>query len=220
MIQLASEIDIHKSVKSAHVVKYERSFEDSLNVYILLELCPNQTMNELIKRRKRITELETRYYMRQIALAVKDFQEQMIIHRDLKLGNLLLTDNLEIRISDFGLAAKLAYPGERRKTMCGTPNYIAPEILESMIVPIIDSNSLGHSFEVDIWSMGVIAYACVVGRPPFETNDVKATYNRIKMCNYSFPDNVHLAPTTKNFINRMLQRDPKHRINIEELIND
>lgn len=55
----------------------------------------------------------------------------MIIHRDLKLGNLLLTENLEIRISDFGLAAKLTHPGERRKTMCGTPNYIAPEILES-----------------------------------------------------------------------------------------
>lgn len=50
----------------------------------------------------------------------------MVIHRDLKLGNLLLTENLEIRISDFGLAAKLNHPGERRKTMCGTPNYIAP----------------------------------------------------------------------------------------------
>lgn len=69
--------------------------------------------------------------MRQIALAVKDFQNQMIIHRDLKLGNLLLTDCLEIRISDFGLAAKLTDHSERRKTMCGTPNYIAPEILES-----------------------------------------------------------------------------------------
>ena len=67
--------------------------------------------------------------MRQIALAVRDFQDQLIIHRDLKLGNLLLTENLEIRISDFGLAAKLNHPGERRKTMCGTPNYIAPEIL-------------------------------------------------------------------------------------------
>lgn len=96
--------------------------------------------------------------MQQIALAVKDFQNQLIIHRDLKLGNLLLTDNLEIRISDFGLAAKLNSHTEKRRTMCGTPNYIAPEILE---------NTGGHSYEVDIWSMGVIAYAFVVGRPPF-----------------------------------------------------
>ena len=91
-----------------------------------------QTLNELIKRRKRITEIEARFYLRQIALALKDFQEQRIIHRDLKLGNLLLTGDMEIRISDFGLAAKLGHPGERRKTMCGTPNYIAPEILESI----------------------------------------------------------------------------------------
>jgi serine/threonine protein kinase len=128
---LASEIEIHKSVKSEFVVKYEKHFEDINNVYILLELCTNQTMNELIKRRKRISEIEARYYLRQIALAMRDFQEQLIIHRDLKLGNLLLTESLEIRISDFGLAAKLNHRGERRKTMCGTPNYIAPEILES-----------------------------------------------------------------------------------------
>ena len=70
--------------------------------------------------------MEARYYLRQIALALRDFQQQLIIHRDLKLGNLLLTADLEIRISDFGLAAKLGSPHERRKTMCGTPNYIAP----------------------------------------------------------------------------------------------
>lgn len=64
--------------------------------------------------------------MHQIALAVKDFQEQKIIHRDLKLGNLLLTESMEIRISDFGLAAQLKNHEDRRKTMCGTPNYIAP----------------------------------------------------------------------------------------------
>lgn len=103
--------------------------------------------------------------MRQIALAVKDFQKQLIIHRDLKLGNLLLTDTLEIRISDFGLAAKLGTDQDRRRTMCGTPNYIAPEILESINTQYSDNN--GHSYEVDIWSMGVIAYAFIVGRPPF-----------------------------------------------------
>ena len=134
--QLASEIEIHQSIKSQFVVKYERSFEDSVNHYIILELCTNQvfayisqTLNELIKRRKKITEIQARYYLRQISLAIKDFQEQMVIHRDLKLGNLLLTENLQIRISDFGLAAKLTHPRQRRKTMCGTPNYIAPQIL-------------------------------------------------------------------------------------------
>lgn len=71
---------------------------------------------------------------------------------------------MEIKIGDFGLAAKLEYNGEKRKTICGTPNYIAPEILKGRT---------GHSFEVDVWSIGVIMYTLLVGKPPFEAEDVK-----------------------------------------------
>jgi serine/threonine protein kinase len=94
-------------------------------------LCEKQTLNELIKRRKRITEVEAKYYLHQIISGVKDIHHANVIHRDLKLGNLFLAEGLKIKIGDFGLAAKLAFDSERRKTMCGTPNYIAPEILES-----------------------------------------------------------------------------------------
>lgn len=94
-----------------------------------------------------------------------------VIHRDLKLGNLFLTDKMEIKVGDFGLAAKIEFEGERKRTICGTPNYIAPEVLE---------NKNGHSYEVDIWSFGVILYTMLIGKPPFETSDVKTTYKRIK----------------------------------------
>ena len=66
----------------------------------------------------------------------------------------------------------------------------------------------------------MIAYACLVGRPPFETNDVKATYGRIKACNYSFPDHVPLSTVTKHFISKMLQRDPRHRLTVDEVLSD
>lgn len=131
-------------------------------------------MMELHKRRKTITEPETRFYMKQILSGVQYLHHNRIIHRDLKLGNLFLNDELHVKIGDFGLAARIEYEGERKKTLCGTPNYIAPEIL----------NKKGHSFEVDIWSIGCIMYTLLIGRPPFETNSLKETYTKIKKCDY------------------------------------
>lgn len=131
-------------------------------------------MMELHKRRKILTEPETRFYMKQIVHGVCYLHGNNIIHRDLKLGNLFLADNLIVKIGDFGLAAKIEYDGERKKTLCGTPNYIAPEILTKK----------GHSFEVDIWSIGCIMYTLLLGRPPFETSTLKETYSRIKKCDY------------------------------------
>ena len=103
-------------------------FEDSENVYILLELCQNQSMNELLKRRKRLHELEVKCYTMQIVNALKYLHSHRIIHRDLKLGNLFLNDKMQIKLGDFGLATKLDFDGEKKRTICGTPNYIAPEV--------------------------------------------------------------------------------------------
>lgn len=82
-------------------------FEDHENVYILLEICNNQTLNELIKRRKRLTECEVQCYLAQIISSLKYLHKQKVIHRDLKLGNLFLNENMEIKLGDFGLATKL-----------------------------------------------------------------------------------------------------------------
>ncbi len=87
-----------------NVVGFEHFFEDYENVYILLEMCANQTMNELIRRRKRLTELEVQCYMIQILSAMKYLHNHRVIHRDLKLGNLFLSDKMEIKLGDFGLA--------------------------------------------------------------------------------------------------------------------
>jgi polo-like kinase 1 len=127
-----------------------------------------QTLNELLKRRKILTEVEVKFYLIQIISAVKHIHSRRIIHRDLKLGNFFLADGLEVKVGDFGLATRLSYEGERRKTICGTPNYIAPEVLEGTIG--YHAGKKGHSYEVDIWSLGVIAFALLFGRPPFETN--------------------------------------------------
>ncbi len=100
--KLMNEINIHKSISHRNVVKFERFFEDKTNVYILLELCENQTLMELVKRRGRLTEAETQFYMWQLVNTVHFLHEQNVIHRDLKLGNLFLHENLEIKLGDFG----------------------------------------------------------------------------------------------------------------------
>lgn len=81
-------------------------------------------MSELIKRRKRLTEPEVRYYLIQLISSMKYLHENLVIHRDLKLGNLFIDSEMKIKVGDFGLATKLTDASERRKTFCGTPNYI------------------------------------------------------------------------------------------------
>lgn len=134
------------------------------------QLLLTQTLNDLIKRKRRFVESEVKFFMLQLLEGLEYLHSQKIIHRDLKLGNLFLNENTNIKIGDFGLATKIDFFGEKKKTICGTPNYIAPEILESK----------GHSYEVDVWSFGVIVYTLAYGRPPFQSKDVKETYKRIK----------------------------------------
>lgn len=164
-------------------------------------------MMELHKRRKVITEYECRYYMHQVIQGVKYLHDNRIIHRDLKLGNLFLNDDLHVKIGDFGLATRIEYDGERKKTLCGTPNYIAPEIL----------NKKGHSYEVDIWSIGCVMYTLLVGTPPFETKSLKDTYSKIRKCDYRVPNTMRKSAA--DMIVAMLQSDPARRPNIIKLTN-
>ncbi|XP_032622085.1 serine/threonine-protein kinase PLK1 [Chelonoidis abingdonii] len=206
--KMSMEISIHRSLAHRHVVGFQGFFEDSDFVFVVLELCRRRSLLELHKRRKALTEPEARYYLRQTILGCQYLHCNQVIHRDLKLGNLFLNDDMEVKIGDFGLATKVEYDGERKKTLCGTPNYIAPEVL----------GKKGHSFEVDIWSIGCIMYTLLVGKPPFETSCLKETYIRIKKNEYNIPK--HINPVAANLIQKMLRSDPATRPTIDELLND
>ena len=116
---------------------------------------------------------------------------------------------MELKVGDFGLATKLEFEGDRKKTVCGTPNYIAPEILES---------KHGHSYEVDVWSLGVILYTLLIGKPPYETSDVKTTYNRIKTNTYTFPEHIVISAPARDIITKILNLDPAKRPNLDEIL--
>ena len=214
--KLMNEIDIHRSIAHERVVRFERFFEDKSNVYLVLELCQGQSMLELVKRRGALSEVETQFYIWHLLSAIQHLHSNLIIHRDLKLGNLFLDHHGDVKVGDFGLATRLEHVDERKRTVCGTPNYIAPEILD---------NSHGHSFEVDVWAIGVIMYTLLYGQPPFETESVKTTYKRIKDNHYSFPLPSHktykpVSPAAKSLIRRILCTEPSRRPTVREMRED
>lgn len=205
--KMTQEITIHRSLNHRNIVGFHSFFDDPMNIYIVLELCKKRSMMELHKRRKIITDYECRYYIHQVLTGVKYLHDKHIIHRDLKLGNLFLNDDLHVKIGDFGLATKIEFEGERKKTLCGTPNYIAPEIL----------NKKGHSYEVDIWSIGCVMYTLLVGQPPFETKSLKDTYTKIRKCDYRLP--ATLRSSAAEMICSMLQSDPIKRPSVNQLFD-
>ena len=208
--KLITEIKIHKLCHHQNVVSFEHNFEDNDNVYILLELCQNQTLNELQLRRKTLTEIEVQCYIIQLVKALQYLHSHRIIHRDLKLGNLFLNDKMELKVGDFGLATKLDYDEEKKKTICGTPNYIAPEVI----------NNTGHSYEVDVWAIGIIIYTLLIGKPPFETKTVQITYTKIKKAEYEFPEDCQISKVAKNLIQKILVIEPKNRPTLNEILSD
>ncbi|PRP87793.1 putative protein kinase [Planoprotostelium fungivorum] len=207
--KLKTEIRIHRAMEHPNVVKFNRYFEDDKYYYILLELCNHKSMMELLRKRKSLAECEVRYYMKQIVLAVKYMHDRRIIHRDLKLGNLFIRE-MRVKIGDFGLATQLTEEKERKWTICGTPNYIAPEIL---------MGKTGHSFEVDIWSIGVIMYTLLVGTPPFETDKLETTYHRIKTNTWSFPDHLDLSQEARNLVSSILTISPDARPSLDTILS-
>jgi serine/threonine protein kinase len=210
-MKLLGEIKVHKSMDHPNIVKQRDCFEDDVNVYMILDICSQGTLMEMLKQRKCFSEPEVRFFGLQILGAAKYMHSRRVIHRDLKLGNLFLDEDMNIKVGDFGLAALLVDDDDRKKTICGTPNYIAPEVLFG--------SAEGHSYEVDLWSIGVIFYAMLVGRPPFQSKEVKAIYAKIKVNDFDFPEEARVSPVAQSLIRSLLSTDPENRPSIDDIAN-
>ncbi|CAJ1072207.1 serine/threonine-protein kinase PLK3 [Xyrichtys novacula] len=167
----------------------------------------DKSLAHIWKARHTLTEPEVRYYLRQIISGLKYLHSRGILHRDLKLGNFFVNENMELRLGDFGLAAKLETVEKRKKTICGTPNYLAPEVL----------NRQGHGTESDVWSLGCVMYTLMCGNPPFETLDLKETYKCIKEVRYNLPSS--LSPAAQKLISGILQKNPSDRLSLDQILN-
>ncbi|KAG0137487.1 kinase-like domain-containing protein [Tuber indicum] len=206
------EIQVHKTMIHPNVVKFVECFEDSDNIYMILELCPNKSLMDMLRARKRFTEPETRFFLFQLLGALKYMHGKKVIHRDLKLGNIFLDADMNVKIGDFGLAALLINENDRKRTICGTPNYIAPEVLFGS-----GKEGQGHSFEVDLWGVGVIMYAMLVGKPPFQAGDVNVIYQKIRHNTFSWPEEVPVSSAAKHLVHSILNHDPDARPTLDDI---
>lgn len=145
--------------------------------------------------------------MHQIVKGMLYLHTHGILHRDLTLSNLLLTTNMNIKIADFGLATQLKLPSEKHFTMCGTPNYISPEV----------ATRSAHGLESDVWSLGCMFYAFLMGRPPFDTDTVKHTLSKVVLGEYEMPSHVSLE--AQDLIHQLLQKDPTQRPSLSAVLD-
>nr|XP_033794868.1 serine/threonine-protein kinase PLK4 isoform X2 [Geotrypetes seraphini] len=209
MVQrVRNEVEIHCQLKHPSILELYNYFEDSNYVYLILEMCHNGEMSRCLKNRKKpFSEEEARHFMHQIVTGMLYLHSHGILHRDLTLSNLLLTSSMNIKIADFGLATQLKMPNEKHFTMCGTPNYISPEI----------ATRSAHGLESDVWSLGCMFYTFLVGRPPFDTDTVKNTLNKVVLADYSMPSFV--SREAQELIYLLLRKNPADRLSLSSVLD-
>ncbi|KAI8372871.1 kinase-like domain-containing protein [Radiomyces spectabilis] len=194
------------------VIQIEKVFHEPKHIYMVLELVEGGELFDYVTERQMLTEPETRFVTWQLLSAIKFLHDRSIAHRDLKPENVLLVDKetLHIKITDFGLA-KLERQGQRFFSQCGTPNYVAPEVL--------NPNSIrAYGKECDMWSLGVMFYICLCGYPPFnEENPSISLRDQIKNGIYDFPVEPweDISPYAIDLVERLLKVNPKERATVK-----
>lgn len=155
--------------------------------------------------KKQFTEAQTALYIKQIAEALKYCHAKNIIHRDIKPENLLLGHSGEIKIADFGWSVHA--PSSRRNTLCGTLDYLPPEMIEGVT----------YTEKVDLWSLGVLCYEFLIGKAPFEMPAYSETLNKISKASYSIPEGI--PSSAKELITNLLVIDAEKRWNLDQILN-
>ncbi|KNA24768.1 hypothetical protein SOVF_013030 isoform A [Spinacia oleracea] len=207
--QIKREITIMKLVRHPHVVRLHEVLASRTKIYIILEYITGGELFDTIAHRGRLSEAEARRFFQQLIDGAEFCHSKGVYHRDLKPENLLLDSQGNLKISDFGLSAQPPEGVSLLKTTCGTPNYVAPEVL----------NHKGYDGALaDIWSCGIILYVLMAGYLPFDELDLTTLYSKIANAEFSFPSWFSMG--AKSLIKRILDPNPQTRIRMSEIKDD
>lgn len=205
--QLRREIEIQSHLRHPNILRLFGYFYDECRVYLILEYAPKGELYKNLKEQPegRFEEGISAKYINQMANALAYCHSKKVIHRDIKPENLLLDAKGNIKIADFGWSVHA--PNSRRGTMCGTLDYLSPEMIEGAL----------HDDKVDLWSLGVLTYEFLVGKPPFEAESNNETYKRITKVDVKFP--THVSTEAKDMISRLLRKVPSQRLSLAEVMD-
>lgn len=208
------EVEIMHKIQHPNVVTLVEIFDTPKSLYMVLELLTGGELFERIVSKGSYSEREASNLARGLTMAIKHLHSIGIVHRDLKPENLLYAsndDDANIKITDFGLAKYLSSKAETMTTACGTPGYVAPEILKNE----------PYGPAVDMWSIGVILYILLCGFPPFYDESAAVLYAQIKRGDYDFPDPywTDISSEAKDLVTRLLTVDPEKRCTCDELLS-
>uniref|UniRef100_A0A667HIP1 non-specific serine/threonine protein kinase n=1 Tax=Lynx canadensis TaxID=61383 RepID=A0A667HIP1_LYNCA len=184
--QLRREIEIQAHLQHPNILRLYNYFYDRRRIYLILEYAPRGELYKELQKSRTFDEQRTATIMEELADALLYCHGKKVIHRDIKPENLLLGLQGELKIADFGWSVHA--PSLRRKTMCGTLDYLPPEMIEGRT----------HNEKVDLWCIGVLCYELLVGNPPFESASHNETYRRIVKVDLKFPHPCPREPRTSS----------------------
>ncbi|XP_027070956.1 serine/threonine-protein kinase ATG1c-like isoform X2 [Coffea arabica] len=211
---LKSEIVILKKINHPNIIRLHDMIEDSGKIYIILEYCRGGDLSVYIQKRQGgIPEATAKHFMQQLASGLKVLRENNLIHRDLKPQNLLLSTNDDksiLKIADFGFARSLQ-PRGLAETLCGSPLYMAPEIMQLQ----------KYDAKADLWSVGAILFQLVTGKTPYTgNNQLQLFQNIVRSTELQFPRDIKdLSPHCIDLCRKLLRRNPVERLTFEEFFN-
>ncbi|XP_041094284.1 aurora kinase B-like [Polyodon spathula] len=202
--QLRREVEIQSRLRHPNILRFYNYFHDRKRVFLMLEYAPRGELYKELQRCQRFDEQRSATYIEEVSDALQYCHEQKVIHRDIKPENLLLGFRGELKIADFGWSVHA--PSMRRKTMCGTLDYLPPEMIEGKT----------YNENADLWCVGVLCYEFLVGNPPFETASHSETYTRITKVDMQFPSII--SPGARDLISSLLRHCPPMRLPLKKVL--